>query len=205
MSGLRIVIADDEALTRMDIREMLEESGHIVVGEAGNGMQAIELVRAVKPDLVMMDVKMPVLDGIEAAKAISDLGYPVLLLTAYSQAQIVERAKKVGAINFLVKPVSERDVLPAVEMTYALHQRLMALREEVASANNALVERKIIDKACSAYASRLEITTDAAYRRMARLAMDKNKTLYQVACDILKIFEKGQRPGQREHSVSASF
>lgn len=187
MLKLRIVIADDEALTRMDIREMLEEVGHIVVGEAGNGKQAIDITQKEKPDLVVLDVKMPVLDGIEATKAITDMGYPVLLLTAFSQVEIIERAKRVGAINYLVKPISERDVIPAVEMTYALHQKLSALRKEVMMAHNALAERKIIEKACAMYARQAGIMHDVAYRRMGKLAMDKNKSLYQVSREILKI------------------
>lgn len=187
MPKLKIVIADDESLIRMDIREMLEEAGHIIVGEAGNGQQAVQLVREQKPDVVLLDIKMPGLDGIEATKIISDQGYPVLLLTAYGQASIIERAKKVGALHYLVKPVAERDLLPAIEMTHALHQRITCLREEARKAAAALEERKIIEKACSAYASRLGITTDLAYRRMAKLAMKKNITIYTVAEDILQL------------------
>ena len=195
MSKLKIIIADDESLTRMDIREMLEEAGYLVVGEAGNGQQVIQLVRELNPDVVMLDIKMPVLDGIETTKILSDLGYPVLLLTAYSQLSIVERAKKVGALHYLVKPISERDLLPAIEMTYALHQRMLALQAEVRKATAALEERKAIDKACSAYASRLGITNEVAYRRMTRLAMNKNKSLYTVACEILQLLNKQQPTG----------
>jgi len=195
MSKLKIVIADDESLTRLDIREILEEAGHHVVGEAGNGQQAIELVRAQHPDVVMLDVKMPILDGIETTKIVTDLGYPVLLLTAYSQLAIVERAKKVGALNYLVKPIAERDLLPAIEMTYALHQRMLALRKEVKQAAETLAERKVIEQACSVYASHLGITTEVAYRRMAQLAMNKNKSLYTVAGEILLLLPKNSRAG----------
>ena len=187
MSKLRIVIADDESLVRLDLREMLEEAGHLVVGEASNGQQAIEVIRAEKPDIVIMDVKMPVLDGLETTKVLSDLGYPVLLLTAFDKLSIIERAKKVGAINYLVKPVSEQDVLPAVEMTYALHLKLASLRREAEMARRALDRRKIIEKACSAYARKSGLDHDEAYHRMAKLAMDKNKPLYQLAGEILKL------------------
>lgn len=190
MSRLRIVIADDETLTRMDIREMLEEAGHYVIGEASNGKQAIDVTRREKPDLVVLDVKMPILDGIEATKAITDMGYPVLLLTAFSQLEIIERAKKVGALNYLVKPVSEREILPAVEMTYALHQKLTALHKEITTTHNALSARKVIEKACAAYGNELGIVQEIAYRRMSKLAMDNNKSLYQVAKEILNIISK---------------
>lgn len=193
MPKLRLVIADDEVIIRMDIREILEDAGHMVVGEAGNGKRAIDLVQTAKPDLVLLDVKMPVLDGIEATKAITDLGYPVLLLTAFNQLQMVERAKKVGAINYLVKPVSERELLPAIEMAFALHQRIASLHQEVATARTALIQRKIIEKACAAYACSLRISHDAGYRRMAKLAMDKNKPLYQVADEILKLLSRKER------------
>ena len=185
MTCLRVVIADDEALTRMDIREMLEEAGHQVIGEVGNGLEAIKLTQTLRPDLVMLDIKMPGLDGIEATKAITDMGYPVLLLTAYSQSQIIERAKKVGALNFLVKPVAERDVLPAVEMAYSLHHRLQMLRNEVETVRNTLAERKIIEKACSVYADHFGLTYEQAYQRMGRKAMNKNLTLFKVARELL--------------------
>lgn len=190
MQKLRIVIADDESLTRMDIREMLEEAGYDVVGEANNGNQAIEITCLEKPDLVILDVKMPIMDGIEATKAITDMGYPVLLLTAYSHSEFIERAKKVGAINYLVKPVSERDVIPAVELSYFWHQKLNTLSKAVMSAHNELAERKVIEKACAAYVRELGITNDVAYRRMSKLAMNKNKSLYQVANDILRIISR---------------
>lgn len=193
MSKLRIIIADDEALIRMDIREILEEAGHTVVGEAPNGEQAILLTRNHEPDLVVLDVKMPGIDGIEAAKAITDMGYPVLLLTAFNQIEMIERAKKVGAINYLVKPVSEQDVIPAVEMAYNLHQKLNCLREEVTTVRNRLTERKVIEKACTAYARELGVMHDVAYGKMSKLAMNKNKTLYQVAQEILRIFAQREK------------
>lgn len=189
MAKLRILIADDEALIRLDIREILEEAGYEVVGEASNGAQAIELARVHQPDLVILDVKMPGVDGLEATKAVSALGYPVLLLTAHSHRQIIERAKKVGAISYLVKPVAERDIIPAVEMAYMMHRRLQALQQEVQDAQRAIAERKAIERACALYARKLGIDSGQAYRRLAQCAMKTNKTLYRVACDVLDLVD----------------
>lgn len=146
----RVVIAEDEALIRLDLKEMLEEEGYSVVGEAGDGQTAIELAREHRPDLVILDVKMPVLDGISAAEKIAGESIaPVLMLTAFSQRELVERARDAGAMAYLVKPFSKSDVVPAIEMAVSRFAELKALEKEVADLSARLETRKLVDRAKS--------------------------------------------------------
>lgn len=146
----RVVIAEDEALIRLDLKEMLEEEGYTVVGEAGDGEQAVELAREHKPDLVILDVKMPKLDGISAAEKIAEEGIaPVLMLTAFSQRDLVERARDAGAMAYLVKPFSKSDVVPAIEMAVSRFTELKQLEQEVADLTLRLETRKLVDRAKS--------------------------------------------------------
>lgn len=146
----RVVIAEDEALIRLDLKEMLEEEGYAVVGEAGDGQRAVELAREHRPDLVILDVKMPVLDGISAAELIAKESIaPVLMLTAFSQRDLVERARDAGAMAYLVKPFSKSDVVPAIEMAVSRFTELKALEQEVADLSQRLETRKLVDRAKS--------------------------------------------------------
>lgn len=146
----RVVIAEDEALIRLDLKEMLEEEGYSVVGEAGDGEQAVELAREHKPDLVILDVKMPKMDGISAAEKIAEESIaPVLMLTAFSQRDLVERARDAGAMAYLVKPFSKSDVVPAIEMAVSRFQELKTLENEVADLTLRLETRKLVDRAKS--------------------------------------------------------
>lgn len=146
----RVVIAEDEALIRLDLKEMLEEEGYTVVGEAGDGEQAVELAREHKPDLVILDVKMPKLDGISAAEKIAEESIaPVLMLTAFSQRDLVERARDAGAMAYLVKPFSKSDVVPAIEMAVSRFAELKALEGEIADLTQRLETRKLVDRAKS--------------------------------------------------------
>ncbi|MEU0994922.1 ANTAR domain-containing response regulator, partial [Streptomyces olivaceus] len=143
----RVVIAEDEALIRLDLKEMLQEEGYSVVGEAGDGEQAVELAREHKPDLVILDVKMPKLDGISAAEKIAEESIaPVLMLTAFSQRDLVERARDAGAMAYLVKPFSKSDVVPAIEMAVSRFTELKALEQEVADLSQRLETRKLVDR-----------------------------------------------------------
>ena len=146
----RVVIAEDEALIRLDLKEMLEEEGYTVVGEAGDGEQAVELAREHRPDLVILDVKMPKLDGISAAEKIAEESIaPVLMLTAFSQRDLVERARDAGAMAYLVKPFSKSDVVPAIEMAVSRFTELKALEKEIEDLTTRLETRKLVDRAKS--------------------------------------------------------
>lgn len=155
----RVVIAEDEALIRLDLKEMLEEEGYTVVGEAGDGEQAVELAREHKPDLVILDVKMPKMDGISAAEKIAEESIaPVLMLTAFSQRDLVERARDAGAMAYLVKPFSKSDVVPAIEMAVSRFQELRTLENEVADLTQRLETRKLVDRAKSVLQTQYGLT-----------------------------------------------
>ena len=148
MEHLRVVIADNESIIRMDLKELLEEAGHAVVAEAADGLQAVEMTRKHKPDLVIMDIKMPEMDGIAAAKIISNEKLaPVLLLTAYSQKEIVEKAKDSGVLAYLVKPVKESNLFPAMEIALSRFQEYLEIEQELHDLRNSLESRIILDRA----------------------------------------------------------
>ena len=143
----RIVVAEDESLIRMDIVESLKERGFDVVGEAGNGLEAIELAKQLRPDLMVMDIKMPDLDGLSAAEQIADLRIPVVFLTAFNQEELVARASEVGAMAFLVKPFAPDDLFPAIEVALSRHQQLQQLENEVSDLTERLETRKLVERA----------------------------------------------------------
>ena len=146
--SLRLVIADNESIIRLDLREMLEDAGHEIVGEAVNGRKAVELTRMHRPDLVIMDIKMPEMDGITAARKISEEKIaPVLLLTAFSQPEIVEQAKDSGVLGYLVKPVQESNLFPAIEIALSRWQEMQGLEAELDKLKDSLETRKIVDRA----------------------------------------------------------
>jgi AmiR/NasT family two-component response regulator len=178
----RVVIAEDEALIRMDLKEMLEEEGYLVVGEAGDGQSALELAREHRPDLCIFDVKMPVLDGISAAERVAQEGIaPVLMLTAFSQRELVERARDAGAMAYLVKPFSKSDVVPAIEMAVSRFAELRTLEKEVADLSQRLETRKLVDRAKSVLQTQYGLTEPAAFRWIQKTSMDRRLSMQQVA------------------------
>ena len=179
---LNIVIADNESIIRMDLREMLEEQGHTIVGEAHDGKQALELTRKYRPDLVMMDIKMPNMDGITAAKTIADEGIsPVILLTAFSDSEIVSRAKDAGVLAYLVKPIREESISPAIEIALSRWQEMKELEQELEETKDSLELRKTLDRAKGILMDAHNISESEAYRRIQRYSMMKRKTIKEVA------------------------
>ena len=182
MEALRIIIADDESIIRMDLKEMLEEAGHTVIGEASNGVKALELVRSMQPDLVIMDVKMPQMDGIAAAKIISNEKIaPVLLLTAFSQKDIVDKAKDSGVLAYLVKPVKEESLFPAMQIALSRFQEFAELEQELENVKNSLETRKILDRAKGILMDTYNLTETEAYRRIQQYSMSKRKAIKDIA------------------------
>ncbi len=184
---LNIVIADNESIIRMDLREMLEEQGHTIVGEAHDGKQALELTRKYRPDLVMMDIKMPNMDGITAAKTIADEGIsPVILLTAFSDSEIVSRAKDAGVLAYLVKPIREESISPAIEIALSRWQEMKELEQELEETKDSLELRKTLDRAKGILMDAHNISESEAYRRIQRYSMMKRKTIKEVAEAIVR-------------------
>ena len=185
--SLRIVIADNESLIRLDIREMLEDAGHEVVGEAVNGRRAVELTRQHRPDLVLMDIKMPEMDGITAAgKIYADKIAPVILLTAFSQPDIVDKAKDSGVLGYLVKPVQESQLFPAIEIALSRWQEMQGLEDELEKLKDSLETRKMVDRAKGIIMAAHKRGEQEAYRRMQQYAMQKRVTLKDVAQSIIR-------------------
>jgi response regulator NasT len=178
----RVVVAEDEALIRLDIVEMLREAGYEVVGEAADGEQAVQLAEEHRPDLVVMDVKMPVLDGISAAERIAGARIaPVVLLTAFSQRELVERARDAGAMAYVVKPFTAADLLPALEIAVSRHQEIAALEAEVADLTDRFETRKLVDRAKGLLQVKFGMTEPEAFRWIQKTSMDKRLTMREVA------------------------
>ncbi|HJQ87971.1 MAG TPA: response regulator [Propionibacteriaceae bacterium] len=178
----RVVIAEDEALIRLDLAEMLAEEGYDVVGQAGDGERAIELAEELRPDLVMLDVKMPKLDGISAAERIAEQRIaPVVILTAFSQRDLVERARDAGAMAYLVKPFNKVDLMPAIEMAVSRFAELQMLESEVADLTERLETRKLVERAKSVLQKQLELSEPDAFRWIQKTAMDLRLSMKQVA------------------------
>lgn len=186
MEKLKIMIADDEALIRMDVREMLTEAGHTVVGEATNGDEAIKKARELKPDLVIMDVKMPGVDGITASQIIigEDIA-PVLLLTAYSQEDIINKANDAGVLAYLVKPIREEQLFPAIEIAYSRFHERVGLEEELDKLRTGLETRKLLDRAKGIIMDTYKLGEQDAYRKMQQYCMNKRITLKQLSESII--------------------
>ncbi len=178
---MRVLIAEDEALIRMDLREMLEEEGHEVVGEARDGAEAVTLARAVRPDVVFMDVKMPNVDGITAARTISEEALaPVVMVTAFSQAGLVEEAARAGAMGYVVKPFSRNDIVPAMQVAVSRYTEMNVLAQQVADLKERLETRKLLDRAKGLLMAG-GVSEPEAFHRLQKLAMDKRKSLREVA------------------------
>ncbi|MEZ0580924.1 ANTAR domain-containing response regulator [Nocardioides sp. MH1] len=177
-----VVIAEDETLIRMDLAEMLAEEGYDVVGQAGDGAKAIELAEELRPDLVILDVKMPVLDGIAAAEAIASKRIaPVVMLTAFSQRDLVERARDAGAMSYLVKPFTQSELVPAIEMAVSRFAEMAQLEAEVTDLKDALETRKAVDRAKGILQEQLSLTEPEAFRWIQKTAMDLRMSMRQVA------------------------
>jgi response regulator NasT len=179
---LRIVIADDESLIRLDLAETLARLGHRVVGECGEGRTAVELVRKLKPDLAILDVKMPEMDGVDAARLIArDRLAPVLLLTAYSQRELVERAMDAGVFGYLVKPFKESDLLPAIAVARARFREFDAIARQAENLASALESRKLVDRAKGILMERHQLKEHEAFRRIQQQSMNSRKSMREIA------------------------
>ena len=182
MQPLRILIADDESIRLLSLRAQLAALGHKVVAEASTGAEAVALAERQQPDLAILDIKMPIVDGIEAAERITQARpIPIILLTAYSEAQLVERASQANISAYLMKPVSEEDLLPAIALALARFKQFQSLRQEVADLREALEARKTIERAKGILMRRLNLTEDEAFRRLQRQSQESNRKLAQVA------------------------
>ena len=186
MKSLKIVIADNESIIRMDLKELLQEAGHEVVGEAIDGYHAVELTRKYHPDLVIMDIKMPQLDGISAAEQLSrDNIAPVVLLTAFSQKELVERATEAGAMAYVVKPFTPNDLLPAIEIALSRYQQIVTLEEEIADLQERFETRKLVDRAKGLLTAKMGLSEPEAFRWIQKASMDRRLTMHEVAAAVI--------------------
>ncbi|MFB9776724.1 ANTAR domain-containing response regulator [Brevibacterium otitidis] len=183
----RVVVAEDEAVIRLDIVEMLREVGYDVVGEAADGESAIRLAEELRPDLVVMDIKMPVLDGISAAERITKARIaPVVLLTAFSQKELVERARDAGAMAYVVKPFTAGDLVPALEIALSRHAEITALESEIADMTDRFETRKLVERAKSLLISSMGLSEPEAFRWIQKTSMDRRLTMREVAETVLE-------------------
>jgi response regulator NasT len=179
---LRIVIADDEPIIRMDLKKMLQDCGYDVVGEAGDGAKAIEVVRNLRPDVVILDIKMPEMDGIDAAKIITDEKIaPVLLLTAYSQLDLVSRAKEAGVYSYLVKPFKQTDLMPQIEIAVARWDAYLKIEEQANDLEDKLETRKSVDRAKGILMDQYGLKEQEAFRRIQVQSMNTRKSMREIA------------------------
>ncbi len=186
----RVLIAEDEALIRLDLAEMLKEEGYEVVGQAGDGQEAVDLADSLRPDLVIMDVKMPRRDGIDAASEIASKRIaPIVVLTAFSQRELVERARDAGAMAYLVKPFSATDLVPAIEVAVSRFNELTELEREVASLSERLETRKLVERAKGLLQTKQGMTEPEAFRWIQRAAMDRRTTMKRVAEVVLETLD----------------
>lgn len=190
MKRTRILIADDENLILMDLREMLANLGYLVVGEANDGQSAVNMARELRPDLVIMDIKMPDMDGIEAAKVLTEEKIaPVLLLTAYSQQALIERARDAGVVGYLVKPFRESNLAPAIQITLARFEEFQALQKEVEDLKEALETRKVVDRAKGILMDTQDLTEHEAFRRIQKMSMNTRRPMKDIAEAIILAHE----------------
>lgn len=182
----RVVVAEDESLIRMDVVETLRELGFDVVADVADGEQAVAAAIECKPDLVVMDIKMPVMDGITAAEKISALKIPVVLLTAFSQKELVDRASEAGAMAYVVKPFSATDLLPAVEIAISRHQQFVALESEIQDLQERFETRKLIDRAKGLLNAKMNLSEPEAFRWIQKASMDRRLTMQEVAQTVIE-------------------
>jgi two-component system, response regulator PdtaR len=182
MTALRVLIADDESLRLMSLREQLEKLGHRVIAEASDGRSAADLARELKPDLAILDIKMPELDGIAAAEIMmNDRPLPIILLTAYSEKDLAERAASAHVSAYLMKPVSESDLLPAIALATSRFAEFQSLHKEVDDLKEALETRKLVERAKGILMRRLDLTEEEAFRRLQRRSQNENRKLGEIA------------------------
>ena len=193
MERTRIIIADDESLIRMDLREMLTNLGYLVVGEVGDGQSAINLTWELRPDIVIMDIKMPDMDGIEAARILTQERLaPVLLLSAYSQQELVQRAKEAGVASYLVKPFRESDLTPAIEVTLARFNEFRSLEIEIDDLKETLETRKAVERAKGILMQLQNMNEAEAFRRIQKMSMNNRKPMKDVAEAIILAHQAGE-------------
>ena len=183
---LRVLVVEDEALIRMDVVATLQEAGFEVVAEGADGEEAIALASEHEPDLVVMDIKMPKLDGISAAEKIAELKIPVVLLTAFSQTDLVNRAAEAGAMAYVTKPFKPTDLLPAIQIALARHEELIALETEIADLSDRLETRKLMDRAKGLLMSKMKLTEPDAFRWIQKASMDRRLSMAQVAKAVIE-------------------
>ena len=193
MDRTRVIVADDESVIRMDLREMLGNLGYLVVGEVGDGRSAVNLARELKPDIVIMDIKMPDIDGIDAAKILTEERIaPVILLTAYSQKDLVERAKAAGVVGDMVKPFREADLAPAIEVALARFKEFEAMHKEVDDLQLALETRKLVDRAKGILMDTQGLDEADAFRKIQKMSMNTRKPMKEVAEAIILAHQAGE-------------
>lgn len=182
MERTRVIIADDESVIRADLREMLTNLNYLVVGEAGDGESAVNMARQLKPNVVIMDIKMPDMDGIEAASIMTrEKIAPVLLLTAYAQRDLVDRAKEAGVVGYLVKPFREQEIVPAIEIALARFSEFRELEKEVGDLNETLETRKLVDRAKGILMDTQGLTEQEAFRKIQKMSMNSRKPMKEIA------------------------
>ncbi len=185
-----MIIADDESVICMDLREMLSNLGYLVVGEAGDGRSAVNLSRELRPDVVLMDIKMPDMDGIEAAKVLTEEHIaPVVLLTAFSQQDLVQRAKTAGVVGYLVKPIKEAELAPAIEIALARFAEFRELEKEVDTLQEQLETRKLVDRAKGILMDSQNLSEADAFRRIQKMSMNTRKSMKEIAQAIILTHE----------------
>lgn len=197
MDRLRIFIADDESIIRIDLREMLTEMGHEVVGEATTGEEAVRKIEELDPDLVFLDIKMPVMDGLEALSKINEQKlYPVIVLTAFSQKDLIEKAVKLGAKAYVVKPFRSAVLEPAIQMALVHFKELKVLQEENATLKETIELSKLINKAKGFLMEHEKLSEQEAFRKMQKISMDRNKKMKEVAEALILVYEKVTDPNR---------
>lgn len=194
MERTRVIIADDESIIRMDLREMLTNLGYLVVGEVGDGQSAVNLARELRPDIVVMDIKMPDMDGIEAASILTkERIAPVLLLTAFSQKDLVDRATEAGVAGYIVKPFRESDLGPAIEVALARFNEFRTLEKEVGTLQEALETRKVVDRAKGILMDTQGLKEAEAFRKIQKMSMNTRRPMKEVAEAIILAHQAGEQ------------
>jgi response regulator NasT len=193
-----VLVAEDESLIRMDIVETLIDFGFDVIAEAADGLEAVELAKSKKPDIIVMDIKMPNLDGISAAEQIQPLRIPIVLLTAFSQKELVERASEAGAMAYVVKPFAPNDLLPAIEIAWSRHQQLTTLEAEIQDLNERFETRKLVDRAKGLLNEKMNLTEPEAFRWIQKASMDRRLTMHEVAVTIIDQLGEKKPAGSSE-------